>query len=135
VHRSLPHPSELVIEAWAQTPGDCFAEAVAALVENVADPGEGAPRRWRGFRLGPGSDAELLALLLDEAIFVMDTEGLVPCRTRVDEHADGWLAGAFGVVPVSKAAIGGPAPKATSYHELGFGPASGGWLARATIDV
>jgi hypothetical protein len=70
------------------------------------------------FRCDPGTDAELLLELLEEAIYLVDTHDAVPVRASVARTSDGALAGKSGVAARSDVALAGPLPNAVTRHRL-----------------
>jgi SHS2 domain-containing protein len=87
------------------------------------------------FELPPGRDEDLLVSLLDEVIFRMETEDLLPLHAEVLPSPGGSLrvrlttTGTHDVRPV------GAIPKAVSLHELRFGTGPDGWRCSVTLDV
>lgn len=134
-HRLLPHTADVVLEAWAPSRERCLAEAVRGLVAVFADTAGMVAGRSVGFTLGRAGDEELLVRLLEEVIYLVEVEGLVPVEVHVEPAADGGLGGRFDVVPLAPAMVVGPAAKAVAWHQLSFAPGRAGWTCRVTVDV
>jgi len=135
-HTSVPHTSDLRIEAWGPTREDCIAEAVRGLVESFADVSEAAHQRVIERHLDAGSDADLLASAVEEVIYYLDTDGAIPAEVEVSRAADGGIYLMLRVVDAAAAEIIGAAPKAASLSGLTCAlDASGRWLCAVTIDV
>lgn len=134
-YRLLPHTADVVVEAWAPTRVACLAQAVHGLVAVFADTAGVASSQSVPFRLGPAGDEELLVRLLEEVIYLVEVDGVVPVDAHVEPAADGGLCGRLDVVPLAPAMVIGPAPKAVAWHQLSFGPGQAGWTCRATVDV
>jgi SHS2 domain-containing protein len=134
-YRTLPHTADVVVEAWAPTKPACLAEAVRGLVAVFADTAGIVASRSVVFTLGPAGDEELLVRLLEEAIFLVEVDGVVPVGVQVEPTPDGRLDVRFDVAPVEAAMVIGPVPKAIAWHQLSFALEETGWVCRATIDV
>ena len=134
-HRTLPHTADVVVQAWAPTRAACLAEAVRGLVAVFADTGGAVASRSVAFTLGPAGDEELLVRLLEEVIYLVEVDGVVPVDAHVEPTADGGLRGRFGVTPLEPAMVIGPAPKAVAWHQLSFAPGHSGWVCRVMVDV
>jgi len=85
--------------------------------------------------LGPAGDEEQLVRLLEEVIYLVEVDGVVPVDVRVQLRPDGGLRGRLGVAPLQAAIVIGPAPKAIAWHELSLVPERTGWRCRVTLDV
>jgi len=131
----LPHTADVRLSAWESTVEGCLAEAVRGLVSIVADLPDLEARRSVPFRLDPAPESELLVELLDEVIFVLDTENAVPVDITVARNKDGTFVGEFGVVDRADVSVVGPAPKAVTRHDLEFGQDGTDWRCEVTIDV
>ena len=134
-HRLLPHTADVVLEAWGPTREDCLVEAVRGLVASFADTAGLAASGSVPFTLGPAGDEELLVRLLEEVIYLVDVEGVVPTGANVEAAADGGLSGRFEVASLAPDMVVGPAPKAVAWHELSLVHQHGAWRCRVTIDV
>jgi SHS2 domain-containing protein len=134
-YRMLPHTADVVVEAWAPTKPACLAKAVRGLVAVFADTAGVVASRSVVFTLGPAGDEELLVRLLEEVIFLVEVDGVVPVGVQVEPTPDGRLRGRFDVAPVEAAIVIGPVPKAIAWHQLSFALEETGWVCRATIDV
>jgi SHS2 domain-containing protein len=133
-HRSVPHTADLRIEAWARTREECLAEAVLALVGSVVDRSAAAPAgRWEQ-DVRAASDEDLLAAVLDEVIFRMDTTGQVPLGVSVGPIPGG-VRLACTVADGAALPLVGAVPKAVALHSLRLVPGSRGWECTATVDV
>jgi SHS2 domain-containing protein len=134
-YRLLPHTADVAIEAWAPTRAACLAEAVRGLVAVFADTSGVVAGRSVAVTLAPASDEELLVRLLEEVIYLVEVDGMVPVDAHLEPAADGGLRGRLEVAPVAPAMVVGPAPKAVAWHELSFAPGRTGWSCRVTVDV
>ena len=135
-HRSVPHGADRRIEAWGPTREDCIAETVRGLVESFADISQATHQRVIERHLEAGSDADLLASAVEEVIYYLDTEEMIPAEVAASRAADGGIDLMLRVVDAAAAEIIGAAPKGASLSGLACGlDASGWWLCAVTIDV
>jgi len=132
--RRVPHTADLRIEAWAAGREECVAEAVAAMVESFADLTGAAVTATEEVQFGPGPDPDLLAAVLEEVIYRLETDGQLPLATDVTATGDG-LQVRLTMVDAATATPVGAAPKAVSLHDLRFGPGPEGWFCTVTLDV
>jgi SHS2 domain-containing protein len=133
-HRSVPHTADTRIEAWGPTRETCLAEAVAGLVASFVDTAGARPVRTTTVGLTANSDADALVEVLDEVIYLLDTQGAVPIGTEVVRGPDG-PGVQLHLTPVADVRSTGAVPKAVTLHELRFGRTDGGWSCAVTIDV
>lgn len=131
----MPHTADVRFEAWAPTREGCLAEAVAALVATFADPADAPASGVGGYAVPPGPDEDLLVAVLDEVVFRLETEGVVPVATEVSADADGGLRVRWRTVGTDAVQPVGAVPKAVSLHGLRFGPEADGWCCAVTLDV
>lgn len=129
-HRLLPHTADVRLEAWGPTLEACLDQAVGALAAVfVAVPAD-APRVRVPVNLASGAPGERLVSLLEEALFIVDVEGLVPVHLRVREGA-----GEFEAVALADVDQVGSVPKAIARSDLEIAAAAGQWRAVVTVDV
>jgi SHS2 domain-containing protein len=131
----LPHTADVMLSAWAPTSEGCLAEAVRALVACFADVRGVRPVRLVGFACDPAPNDELLVEVLEEVIYLLDTEDAVPVQAAVARTAQGGLVGDFGIVARSDVSVVGPLPKGVTRHGLRFESHRGLWRCQVVIDV
>jgi protein archease len=134
-YRLLPHTADAVVEAWAPTRAACLAEAVRGLVAVFADMAGVVASQAVMFRLGAAADEELLIRLLEEVIYLVEVNEVVPVDVRVELAPEGGASARLDVAPLEPAMVIGPPPKAVAWHELSFARRRTGWLCRFTVDV
>jgi SHS2 domain-containing protein len=134
-YRLLPHTADVVVEAWAPTGAGCLAEAVRGMVAVFADIAGVVAVRSVGFTLAPAGDDVLLVRLLEEVIYLVEVDGLVPVGVAVGLEPGGGLRGRLEVAPLTPAMVVGPAPKAVAWSGLEFARERAGWRCRAMVDV
>ena len=133
-YRLAPHTADVVIEAWAPTRDECLAEAAHGLVTSFADVTGAVAERTVRSVCTPRPDTEVLVWLLEEVIYLVDTQDAVSIRTAVKQAADS-LVGEFEVVDQAAVQPVGATPKAVTWHGLSFGEQSGVWRCTVNIDV
>lgn len=133
-HRSVPHTADLRIEAWAPTRNGCIREAVLGTVESFLDTSSAYPKRTRQCRLIEERDDDLLVAVLDEVIYLLDTESQAPVDIDVDD-LDGDVGVTFAMVDATTLPQIGAVPKAVSLNELRLARAESGWRCSVTLDV
>jgi SHS2 domain-containing protein len=132
----LPHTADVRFEAWGPSRESCLAEAVRAAVETFADVSTAEPAGEVAFRVEEGEPVDVLAAVLDELIFLLDTRDLLPLDATVRAAGDGTLDVRFATTAASPAQLTGAVPKAVSLHELAFDQtADGHWQCLVTLDV
>lgn len=134
-YRLLPHTADVMIAAWAPTIEDCLAQAVRGLVSCFAEVHTARPRRLVPFVCAPAPESELLVELLEEAIYVIDAQDVIPVQVAVARTADGGLVGEFGVASPSDVELTGPVPKAVTRHRLRLERDDSTWRCEVIVDV
>jgi len=134
-HRLLPHTADSVVEAWGPDRPACLVEAMEALVDIFAEPGDAAVTRTLPLSAEAASSADVLVSLLEEVIYVTEVLGVVPVRFHLADTEDGGVAGDMEVVEAAQVELVGPVPKAVSYHGLDIAEHDGTWRCRVLVDV
>ena len=135
-HRGVPHAADLRIEAWADTREECVAEAVRALVNSFAEPGEQARRRAVQWHVTGETDADLVAAAIEEVIYGLDTSGEIPVAVAACRAADGGIDLTLHLAGLDQVEITGAVPKAASLSGLRCSQdESGRWSCAVTVDV
>ena len=133
-HRSVPHTADLRIEAWAPTRDGCIKEAVLGTIESFLDTSLAYPKRTRRCRLTEERDDDLLVAVLEEVIYLLDTEGEAP--VDIDLHdLDGGVDVHFAMVDASTLPQLGAIPKAVSLNDIRLSQGRAGWRCAVTLDV
>nr|WP_043732743.1 archease [Streptomyces zinciresistens] len=133
-HRTVPHPDDVRIEAWAVSRERCLVEAALGMVECFADVTAVRPTSVERVRLREIGDHELLAALLDEVAVRLDEDGLVPVDLEADA-TEGELDVRLALADLSEAAPAAAEPADISWHGLRIGPGPYGWSCSVTVDV
>jgi SHS2 domain-containing protein len=134
-HRTLPHTADVRLEAWAPSVAGCVEQAVAGLVSTFADlPASARPTGVVRAEVTGESPGDLLVAVLDEVIYRLDTENVLPVRSDVQLNETGSLV-VFEVVDAASATLIGAVPKATSLHRLVFEHVGDGWRCEVTVDI
>lgn len=138
--RFVDHTAELQLELEAPTREAAFAEAVAAVAQLFAErtptetePADARPAESRReVSAHAADDAALLAAWLEELLFAVETEGLVPQGATQLQVGEGVVQGLVDF------AAGSPLHlvKGVTYHDLALGRAGdGSWRGRVVLDV
>jgi SHS2 domain-containing protein len=131
-YRILEHTADIGIEATAPDIPSLFSEAVRATASVLLD-GEPPPAFDRvAVAAEAGDVAALLADVLQEALWRFEAQGWLPVDAEL-EVSETTAAGSFGVV--NDVAVGGPAIKAVTYHQLLVERTAEGWRAQVYFDV
>jgi len=137
VIQRIEHTSELELRIESPTLAALLAEALRAVAEEVEEDVEeaaapaGEPER-RAVAIDASGPDTLLADLLNEAIFLMETEGFLPAALDAQELEGGRLRGAL----VGRCAeTVRPLVKAATYHRLEARREGGGWRGTVVLDV
>jgi SHS2 domain-containing protein len=133
-HRSVPHTADSRIEAWAPTRDDCIKQAVLGAVESFLDISEVGPTHSRVCRLTADSADDLLVAVLDEVIYLLDTEGEVPVDLTLRDTGDS-VEVTFEMVDASGLAQVGAVPKAVALNDLRLSHDGKQWRCLVTLDV
>ena len=132
----VEHTGELELRLRAPTLEALLAAALRAVADETeegegGETPEGRPERRRLAIDASGPDT-LLADLLNEAIFLMETEGFLPTGLEASELEGGRLRGAL----VGRCADAvRPLVKAATYHRLGVWREGDGWRGTVVLDV
>ena len=127
-YRWVDHTAELELHVEAPTPELVLHHALRAFAE-LAGPATGPPRSHE-VELEAPDLAALLALWLEELVFLAETEGFVPEEAEVVRRNTS-LRGTV------RGRTGEPRPlvKAVTYHGLALAHEGGSWRARVVLDV
>lgn len=134
-HRLKGRGSDLGIEVSGTDVVACLDAAVRGLAAAVADVGGQVARRRVPVELAEDDPPELLMGVLEEAIVLLDTEGLLAVSLVEATCDEAGLRGELEAVELSAVEVHGPAPKAVTWHEVRLGPAGEGWEGAVMIDL
>ena len=123
------HTAEIELQIRAPREEHVFADAADAFGRYVELDSDGAPTRHELELEAPDRGA-LLVALLEELIYLADTEGFVPDRTEVRLAPNRLRA----VLDGRRTRID-PIVKAATYHGLRFERNGTGWDALVVFDV
>jgi SHS2 domain-containing protein len=133
-HRTLPHPADITIEAWGPTRETCLAEAVIGLAASFADFSDAPTAQTVVSDLTATNDGDRLVATLDELIYLLDTQGLIPVSADVDIGPQA-LRLTMQMASMADVQLIGAAPKAVAFSGLEFSQSGNEWRCRATIDA
>jgi SHS2 domain-containing protein len=134
-YRWLEHTGELRLEIEAPDEAGVFSEALAALGELIGEEGEDDDGRGeqevRPIAVDGRDLATLLAECLTEALFLAETEDLVPLGL----DAVHLRAGRLEAKLIGRHGRPTPLVKAVTYHDLRFEQSGSTWRANVVLDV
>lgn len=115
----------------------CFAESVAGLVGSFADTAGAEPGWTITVDLAASTDEDALVAVLDEVIYLLDTECAVPLAVDVEPGTNSvrvqlHLAAVDGADGIE---LTGAVPKAVTLHDLHVTCGPDGWSCGVTVDV
>ena len=119
------HTAEVELAVAADDAEDVYADAVDAFGRLVELDEGGEPARFEVALDGPDHAARLVGLL-EDLVYLADTESFVPDRGRVDGDR---------VVLEGRRAPLQPIVKAATYHGLTFERRGDRWFATVVLDV
>lgn len=128
----VDHTGELELRLRSPTQGELYGEALRALAAEVSERGGADPLERHLVALRASGPDTLLVDLVNEAIYLIETEGFVPTRLEVARLSATTLEGAL---------VGHrdpdlrPLAKAATYHGLSVRDGPEGWEARLVLDV
>jgi SHS2 domain-containing protein len=114
-HELLEHTADLGIRAWGPSVEAAVAEAAMGLVE-VMGVRAGGPGETLAVRGGGEDDGSRLVALLNEVVFVVETQRVKIANARVRRDGDG-LSAELEVVRAEEPGEG-IGVKAATYHQL-----------------
>ena len=123
------HTAEVELVIRAGSPEEVFREAADAFGRFVELAAAGEPAT-HVFELEGRDHATLLVALLEELIYLADTEGFV-----ADDSAVALSGNHLQVELTGRRTKVQPLVKAATYHDLAFERADGSWEARVILDV
>lgn len=134
-HRTLPHTADVIIEAWATDFETCCREAVVGLIQVCVDGSRASVCDSRRFVVPAASLDAMLLDVLDEVIFMLDTETAVPVAAAVDSGPGGGLQVELALAEQHTVTPTGSAPKAVSRSGLTVVEEDGRFRCTFLIDV
>ena len=123
------HTAEIELVVRSDDPEGVFRKAADAFGRYVELDSDGEPAT-RTLELSAQDRATLLVALLEELIYLAETEGFVPDDSAVELSGNNLHMELRGRTTKVQ-----PIVKAATYHNLEFDQASGGWQARVVLDV
>jgi poly-gamma-glutamate synthesis protein (capsule biosynthesis protein) len=120
-HAVRPHTADVLLDAWGPDPAACLEEAVDALVATYARPASAAVAAVQGrpvVHLAPAPLDEQLLTLLDEVLYVLDTDPALPVGARVTPSLDGGFDVEVLLAAPDAVEHVGSIPKAVARSEL-----------------
>lgn len=116
-HQLVAHTADVIVEAWGPTFAHCAAESARGLIETYAELPLPAPVRTVEVVLEDGDELAALESLLEEVIFLLDTEEDVPVGCRVGD-GDPRTVAVISMAHRADVRPTGSVPKAISRSDL-----------------
>ena len=116
---TVPHTTDLRIEAWVPNRAGCIRQAMLSTVESLLDTSSAHPQRTYRRRLTGDKRRRLLVAALEEVIYSLDTADEAPVDLTLTV-TDGSVDVDFTMVDASTLPQVGAVPKALSLNELRF---------------
>jgi SHS2 domain-containing protein len=125
----------VIVEAWAPTRVACLEEVGRGLVDTFADVSGVRAEGSHPISIAAMDDEESVVTLLDEIVYLLDAEGVVPVEIELEAGQAGAITGRFLTAPVGRIVTVGAPPKGVSRSDLFIGRERGWWVCRIEIDV
>ncbi|MET9883362.1 archease [Streptomyces sp. NPDC006430] len=133
-YRGVPHTADLRVEGWAPTREECLAQAVRGVCASFLDLTGAVGTHPRDIVLRADRDEDVLVSLLEEVVYLLDTEGEVPVDVELTP-VDGGVRGVLQMADAGSLPVTGAAPKAVTLHDLAMVRGPEGWTCSVTLDV
>lgn len=122
------------IDAWGPDAAACLTEALYGLVESFAVAPDAPATTVRCLATPPCGAEDALVALLEEVIVAVHLHGEVPVRFHLFATTDGGFAGDMEVVPLARATVVGPLPRAVSARARSVSATTDGWQCRVAVE-
>jgi SHS2 domain-containing protein len=132
-HRTLPHTADLIVEAWGDRFSTCAEEAATGLLEICV--GARPSEQSSVVKIESGRPTDLLAAILDEVVYTLDTSDLVPVGVELTEMPGGAVELRFGLAAREAVQSTGAVPKAIVMLESPDEARPGPARCRFLVDV
>ncbi len=129
VFRFVEHTGEVEVEIESATAAGVLEEAVRAVGALVGRDRPGTPVTRR-VSVDGRDLASLLPALVDELVYLVDTDGFVPVDARAQIDGTRVVATVDGLLDEPAQLV-----KAATLHRLSFEQCDGVWRARVVLDV
>ncbi len=134
-HEAIPHTADVIIEAWAADFEACCREAMIGLIQSCVDGTGASVCATYRFTVPSNSPDAMLLDVLDEVIFVLDTESAVPVDADVAAGPGGGLEVELTMAERHTVTPTGSAPKAISRSGLTVLREDGRFVCSFLVDV
>lgn len=132
VFRWVDHTSEVELELAGETREEVFREATAALADLLGvERGDGQAAERRVLDVGAADPPALLAVFLEELVYLAEVHGFVALEAEELDVGDGRVLAHLS----GRRAESPPLVKAVTYHRLRLEEEASGWAGRVVLDV
>ena len=134
-HHVVGRGSDMAIEVSGATAEACLAAAVEGFAAAVGEVNDSAVRRRVRVEVDGDAPAEVLVGLLDEAILLLDADGVLAVGLHEPRLGRDGLRGELDVVDLHDVRVTGPSPKAATWHDARLEPSGNGWRGAVMLDL
>ncbi|UCG11979.1 MAG: archease [Deltaproteobacteria bacterium] len=133
--RLMDHTADVGIQLTAETLNGLFEVAGLAFTEVITSARQIALRIQHQFQLQADEIDTLLVTWLQELLYLLDTEGLIFGRFKVDLQGFQLKAVAWGEPFDPRKHVTKTEIKAITYHQLQVAKADTGWQGQVILDI
>jgi len=133
----LEHTADKGARAYGATLEELFANGALSMVSLMCRPDAVAVTEERRIELSAPDLETLFVRWLSELVYLLDTEGLLAARFRVESVRDNSVSAVVGFARVDRESFAqeGALVKAITYHDLELTKESGVWSVTYYVDV
>ena len=135
IHRIVGRGSDVAIEVEGPTMEACLAAAVEGFAAALAAVDPGTRRQRRKIAVPGDAPADLLVSLMDEAILLLDAEGLLAVGLTSPRRDGDELRAILDVVALDAVRVHGMAPKAATWHGARLARSDDHWTGSVMLDL
>lgn len=134
-HRIVGRGSDVAIEVEGPTMEACLAAALEGFAAALATVGSDTQRQHREITVAGDGPADLLVGLVDEAILLLDAEGLLAVDLRGPGVDEDGLHATVDLVALDAVRVHGTAPKAATWHGARLAGTGDRWTGHVMLDL
>jgi SHS2 domain-containing protein len=122
-YRHFAHTADVGLTTWGPSLADAYSEAILGTAAVTYELGQIQPRLERVVQADADDLARLLVDLLDDVLYLADSEGFVPSRAEVEPSPGRAIARLRGeLFDPARHQRAGPQVKAITYHDIQVDP-------------
>ena len=132
----IEHTADMGIEAHAESLSRIFEEVAQGLTAMIYADSTASPEISRSITLQADNKEELLVAWLNEILYWIDSDNIIPAGFEIDSLSDTELtASVVGECFDNQRHIVDRQVKSVTYHQLSLEENDDGWLARVYVDL